>query len=339
MKKIFYWCALISFPIILLIVTAEIIATLYFESKRIYRYDPVIGWVPKSNFSYNKFHTDAAGNNYKVIVSTNKHGFRAWGDITSHKDKILFIGDSFTGDPNVSDEDSYFMQVKKILDVEIFAIGGGGYSTLQELLLLRKYVHIVNPDYFVLQFCSNDFSNNSLSLEHRSIVRNQKNIRPYFDNKIIYRLPLNHWYRYLYVHSHLFRYFDAKLQHLQYHYYGGYESLSDTSPKKRNEEITNAEETTEHLLKMMTDTMPEDTVLLSFTCNSRKHVDTKRWMRVVKSAGFIPLPSVSGTVEEAEHDGVVVRTSDGVHWSPRGHHIAGKALAREIVKFKTPAFK
>ncbi|MCW5199822.1 hypothetical protein VU05_03825, partial [Desulfobulbus sp. F1] len=62
---------------------------------------------------YSVVRPDAAGVNYKIDVSTDQHGFRSWGNIDTDKKKIFFIGDSFTGDPNMSDEDAYYDQVKK----------------------------------------------------------------------------------------------------------------------------------------------------------------------------------------------------------------------------------
>lgn len=330
-KKDFHWSILIAVPILailLMVITGELFFTFRYKKNRLYQSDSEIGWVPKKNFTWSRVQSDIAGSKYNVKVSTNKYGFRAWGDETSNKAKILFIGDSFTGDPNMSDEDAYYGQVKKFLNVEVFALGGGGYGTLQELMILKKYASIINPDYFVLQFCSNDFSNNSLDIEGKCIVRNQKNLRPYFvDDKVTFRNA--GFYRYLYRNMNLFKFLDGRLQIIQFNMYDGYRPATQ---KDTQEETLASIKVTETLLKMMADSVPKKTKLLTFTCSTKNKYknETEDWIRVSKEAGFIPLPIISKSVEKNEEKGAIVRAADGGHWSPKGHHIAGKALAKEL---------
>ena len=59
-------------------------------------------------------------------------------------------------------------------------------------------------------------------------------------------------------------------------------------------------------------------------------MNVERWRRVTENAGFAAMPLISAAVEAAEESGVVVRASDGSHWGPQGHRIAGKALANEL---------
>ena len=44
------------------------------------------------------------------------------------RQRILFVGDSWTGDPNTADDEAYFGVVGRNLPVEVFAIGGGGLT-------------------------------------------------------------------------------------------------------------------------------------------------------------------------------------------------------------------
>jgi len=289
--------------------------------------------VPKSDFVLHKNAYDNFGHEYNVDVSTNSNGFRSWGKIHTDKKKILFIGDSFTGDPNMSDEESYFGKVGKLTGYEIFAYGAGGYGTLQELIILKKYVNIINPDVFVLQFCGNDFENNSIGLEGDSIVRNQKNLRPYFNGvKVIYRVPDDNWYRYLYIHSVVFRLSDIILQNMQYKIYNDYRSNSDSEKEKINREMSKSVRITGTLLKMMANAVPRETRLASFTCDTEDPAMTERWVDIDKEAGFAAYPDVSLAVEKAEREGASVRAADGGHWGPGGNIIAGRILARDITK-------
>ena len=146
-KRVVFSMVTLSMPVIVLIAAAEIYGTYFRTSKAMYRYDARFGWAPKRNFTYSELHADASGETYLVNLTTTEHGFRAWGKPNSAKIKILFIGDSYTGDPNVSDEDAYFEQVKKRLDVEVFAVGAGGYGTLQEFMLLDDYVDMIDPQW------------------------------------------------------------------------------------------------------------------------------------------------------------------------------------------------
>jgi alkylation response protein AidB-like acyl-CoA dehydrogenase len=44
------------------------------------------------------------------------------------------------------------------LAVQVY--GGHGYGTLQEYLVIDKYIDEIKPDLILLQVCSNDFTNN-----------------------------------------------------------------------------------------------------------------------------------------------------------------------------------
>jgi len=333
LKKIIFSCALVIFSVAILHFSAELVYSLFISEKVPYRYDRELGWVAKSDFVLHKNAYDNFGHEYQVDVSTNSYGFRAWGKINTDKKKILFIGDSYTGDPNMSDDDSYFGQVGKLTGYEIFAYGGGGYGTLQELMILKKYVKMIDPDVFVLQFCENDFENNSFDFEGSSIVRNQKNLRPYLDGeKIIYRIPDDNWYRYLYVHSVVFRFSDIILQNIQYKIYNDYRSSADNDKEKIDREMLKAVRITGTLLKMMAKAVPSKTKLASFPGSTEDHAMTERWDGIAKEAGFATYPDVSLAVEKAEKEGVFVRAADGGHWGPAGHIIAGRVLARDITK-------
>ena len=73
-------------------------------------------------------------------------------------------------------------------DVTVYAGGGGGYSTLQEFLLLKKINKKYDYDIFILQFCSNDFGSNLYEAETSGNNFNQFFKRQNFDKneKIIF---------------------------------------------------------------------------------------------------------------------------------------------------------
>lgn len=137
------------------------------------------------------------------------HGDKKFGDFSSKKPKIFFVGDSFTyRDPNHPERHRamYYDVVGKNLEVEIFEYGGGGYGTLQEYLVIDKFIDEIKPDLVVLQVTSNDFLNNLWDLEKKSYIHNNYLVRPYLEKgRIIYRYPRGPFFlrKYLMPYSYL----------------------------------------------------------------------------------------------------------------------------------------
>lgn len=311
----------------------------------VYGYDPTLGWRPKPNFTAQIRVTDQSGEEYLANYSTNQFGFRAFGDLNSGKKRILFVGDSWTADPNTSDDEAYFSVIGHNLPVEVFAIGGGGYGTLQELMLVRELAALIKPDIFVLQYCDNDIINNSVFLEGPSITRSQKNFRPYWvDGTIKYRLPADSIYIFLQKHFRLFRTLDALLATAQYRTYGSYypppyqayDGLAAAQSAAQQAEITRQKAasvaTTRLLLAEMKRALPQGTQLATFAASSDDAEELRIWQELAEQTGFFAYPSVSMRVEQAEADGEIVRVRDGAHWNRLGNRIAGDELSRLIAK-------
>ena len=296
----------------------------------VYERDDVLGWRPKADFSAHLTARDQTGRAYGVDYSAGPYGFRAFGDASGQRERVLFVGDSFTGDPNTSNAEAYFGVVAERLPVEVFAIGGSGYGTLQELLLVRQLADVVKPDVFVLQYCPNDLSDNSFAIESRmSHVRNQKNLRPYLvGDAIVFRLPKHHPYLLLYENSRLFRKLDFELMALQF-------ALDPRSTAPRDAEALAAERAvavalTTDLVAKIAAAMPRGTRRITFSCDTSSREETETWQAIARAAGFEAAASVSGNVEAAERSGQAVRLADGMHWNRLGNRIAGEELARVI---------
>jgi hypothetical protein len=311
----------------------------------VYEYDAVLGWRPKRSFSAQIPVKDQSGETSLADYSTNPLGFRAFGDLDSTRTRILFVGDSWTGDPNTSDVDAYFGVVQEQLPVEVFAIGGGGYGTLQELMLVREFAELIRPDIFVLQYCDNDLINNSFFLEGPRITRNQKNLRPYWvDGKTRYRLTADSPYILLQRYSRLFRTLDALLSTAQYKVYDsyyppGYQAYDGLAPARSPEqqaEITAQKaasvKTTAWLMAEMRRALPPGTRLATFAASSDDPEELRIWQALADQSGFKAYPSVSQSVERAEKNGDRVRVRDGAHWNRLGNRIAGEELVRVIAR-------
>ncbi|MFA5516551.1 MAG: SGNH/GDSL hydrolase family protein [Desulfuromonadales bacterium] len=311
----------------------------------VYGHDSALGWRPKPDFAGKIPVIDQTGEKYLADYSTNEFGFRTFGDLHGGKKRILFVGDSWTGDPNTSDAEAYFGIVQRNLPVEVFAIGGGGYGTLQELLLLKEFARMIKPDIFVLQYCDNDIVNNSFFLEGPSITRSQKNFRPYWvDGKVRHRLSATSPYLLLHRFSRLFRTLDALLSTAQYKVYNSYypppfqayDGLAPATSPAQQAEIAGqkaaAVQTTEFLMAEMKRALPPGTHLVTFSASSDDPQELQIWHDLAAQTGFAAYPSVSRRVEEAEAAGQIVRVRDGAHWNRLGNRIAGEELAAIIAR-------
>lgn len=99
---------------------------------------------------------------------------------------ILVLGDSFTDGLTVPSEEMWFASVAKAFpDKKLVAYGGLGYGTLQELMILKRYLATEHPRLVILQLCSNDFLNNFRPLEEKSYLQRPPAPRPYIENGLI----------------------------------------------------------------------------------------------------------------------------------------------------------
>ncbi|HSK69089.1 MAG TPA: SGNH/GDSL hydrolase family protein [Candidatus Limnocylindria bacterium] len=134
-------------------------------------------------------------------MSTERDGFRRFPE-ASGRPRVLIIGDSFTHAVEVGDEHAYWaVFARRHPDHAVFAIGAGGYGTLQEALLLARVNARARPDIVIWQFCANDLTDNLFEAERRSAVHNNLMRRPYWEDAIVYRNPapwpfatMDRWY-------------------------------------------------------------------------------------------------------------------------------------------------
>lgn len=144
--------------------------------------DDKLGWKLRGNLSFDITQKDALGNAYKVHFETNKYGFRAFGDPPAKKLKIMFLGDSFTEAIQVSNDKTYYAIVKRGLkNVEVFAYGEGGYSSLQEFMILDEFIDLIKPDIIVWQFYEDNFFRNDYKLDMMKAFYNTGTPRPFLN--------------------------------------------------------------------------------------------------------------------------------------------------------------
>ena len=325
---------LISAIILLLIfIILEKIITTIIPSP--YISDKILGWKLKKNFSYNFKKKTYAGKNYLASYSTNESGIIEFNKKPNSK-KILVIGDSFSTDPNVGNEYFWYSIMAKKLEqntnekISVFASGGGGYGTVQQYLIAKEIIKTVSPELIILQFCINDFENNSLDWEKKIYRYSQYMRRPYSDSDgNIYRK--NYFINYipdLIANSRLFNSLLSRL--------GNY--LSTVYPINLNtEQMQKIKIDSIHIttmfLKKIYNINPEIKKII-VNCKKPENYPEILWDDIANKIGYIVLKKNIESIDSAIVKGEDIFSSDGGHFNMRGNNIFGVAIADEILDKK-----
>ncbi len=297
--------------------------------------DPELGWRATENFSFAGELKDRAGNPYRAEVFTDHRGFRAFGNpVASDRPKVLFLGDSFTHAIQVSSGDAYFSLVGEALGCEVFAYGAGGYGTLQELMVLRDILGLVEPDAVVLQLCINDLYNNSYELELGSARNNNGLLRPYWEyGNIVYRLPRSFPRLRLFANEHseflyfLFSRLDrilASADRTGFEHHVAREGLA-FQPFAESVEVTS------QLLSMIRDAVPGHVPVFAFNVGESDN-ELEALRSSSEKAGLVFIGGVPEAIQRAEKRGICLRAADGGHWNPSGHREVSEVLIRFLAR-------
>jgi lysophospholipase L1-like esterase len=311
------------------------------QRPRFLQFDARLGWKATANYRVRYRARNSDGAEQAVTYSSAADGFRIFGDVRATRRKLLIIGDSFTQATNVSTDETYAALLSAALDVEVFSYGGAGYGTLQELMILEDVIDTINPDIVVLQFCSNDFINNSFALESRSTINNNGLLRPFLNPSggIFYPTPFleSASLSDLLQRSRLFKSVAARL------YARPEESVEliigrDPSHPQFQEAIA----ITRMLLGRFKERVGSGRTLLVFTAEGASTKETtlpaqyQAYMDVaeqtlVRILSALQIPFVAGVpdaVAAAEARGAVVKDMDGAHWNELGHKLVAEAIQR-----------
>ncbi|MCB2016115.1 MAG: SGNH/GDSL hydrolase family protein [Hydrogenophaga sp.] len=96
---------------------------------------------------------------YSTVQTIDQNGFRNANPAISYDAKIVLLGDSHTYGFSVNDEDTLNAQLKSRHQIEALNLGIPIYATFRELAAAE--VHAPNAELLVLQYCENDFGENS----------------------------------------------------------------------------------------------------------------------------------------------------------------------------------
>jgi hypothetical protein len=304
------------------------------------RRDALLGWTLKQNYHRDFTQRTMGGKEYSVSFATNDQALRVFGSAKAPI-KILVLGDSFTADPYASNDRMWYVAMIKSLaprlhrpesDFTLMGAGGGGWGTYQNLLLSEDLATRIKPDLFVLQFCSNDFQNNSYEWESKGVVRGQFMRRPFFDaqtGRPKYATGLMaEIYRSFAGELRLFNRIDSFIGKMQFQRYGGY--TQPLPPEIINVYERDSIRVTQRLLTRLRGLYKAPAVMVN--CDGEATGPNRHWKDIARGAGFIPLGGPSDflrSVRPEARKGIF--NSDGSHLSEEGNRIygviAGDAIA------------
>lgn len=294
--------------------------------------DDMLGWRARAGYYDEVTETTSHGKRYPVMRSQHDYGFRMFGDLRSGKPVILVIGDSFTQASQVSDQDTYFAIIKRKLDAEVFAYGAGGFGTLQEYMILDRYVDMIRPSLILWQFCLNDFINNDPALETASLLNNNGWRRPYWvDGRIEYLLPKT-WTGSLRIwaqrHSRFFHWMFSRWDRLLAMHHG--QTVEDDIAREglAHKGFQHAMDVTGELVHM-TRLRVGDIPIVAFSCRKAEPYDTA-FKTISIQSGVTFLPDIAGEIGAAHDRGEDVFHIDMGHWSVEGHRLAGSLISDHL---------
>ena len=308
-----------------------------------YLYHAQLGWTLKKNFKYNYKEKDFYGEQYDSLFETNELGARyfaskSFENKNRKKFKILVVGDSFTMDPYVGNKDMWFsifannMSRNLNREVEVLAFGGGAYGSLQQFLLLernKQNIDNFSPNILILQFCSNDFSNNSFNIEKASFSLSQYMRRPYLVNNQIYYY--DGLFSYFFQKNILTR--DSRIfakaiflyELFVKKYYSVNKNLIDSN------EINQAKVTTQKILTKIRNLYPNIEAYI-FSCSNDQSEINKNWKILAKKSKYIVLDKSSDFIDKASKENKKIFYKDGGHLNKLGNLYWGDLIYEDIKK-------
>ena len=160
----------------------------FLRTPTLYIPDKIMGWKTKKNFSHSYINYTQNNKKYFAKVDTNQDGYLEFISNKDESKNLIILGDSHVLGSTISNEEHWISVIHENLkrnkiNINIFGLGAGGYSTYQELLLLKKAKEKINIDFLILVFSVNDLINNNFYLEKENPHFMQYSFRPYINEK------------------------------------------------------------------------------------------------------------------------------------------------------------
>lgn len=320
---------------IITIIFFDTIALKLQQNKSIQVYDKELGWILNNNIKIKINGLTKQNQKYEINYSTSKvKGFREYDEKQEYKKNILVIGDSYTAGPFASNNRMYYSHIKEELEKKghffnWYVAGGGGYGTLQQYLLIKKYFDEINPTIIIHQFCENDFENNTKQIEKNSILYSQYYFRPYLINdKIVYDNSFKgKLYKFFYHNSYLYKRIDKILTNHRYRNNNGY-----FDKKAYNNNFENSKKITSGIFKLIKNLVGNKVVYASINCSAKDKQKFNSWIKILNEHKIINLSNSNLIIENISKKGEDIYYSDGAHLNENGNKIFGKSAAVELIK-------
>lgn len=294
--------------------------------------DAELGWKTKENYKFQtpEFLT-SAGSTYPVNANFTRYGFRKWNEAATDSPvaTIFFIGDSYTESLEASDEHVFYAVLKDSLPVRIYARGTAGYGTAQELLILRKYIDSVKPDWVVLEVCNNDFTDNSWQIEMHSTYKVSQT-RPYLqaDGSMEYHYP-RPWYEHAKDYSLFWNMIFMRAHNtlLNLHMAKPDRDISEIAQDPACKEIYDATlNTTQQALSEIKKLTESRHAQLAVFDADDFSPGVTYFPDVCRRLNINYIDSVAQDLRAAEQRGDTIRAFDGYHCNNVGQHVIANRL-------------
>ena len=285
--------------------------------------DDYLGWRPTAHLSF-----EQKRKNYgEISFTSTRDGFRRFGDVKTDKIKILVVGDSFTQAYHVSDGNAYYDYLASSdLQMEVFAIGVGGYGTLQQAMVLEQYLPLVSPDLILWQFSGNDFINNDLFLEAHSSENSSHMRRPFLqDGAIVHGHP-DGAMGYLAEYSLLVRRCLVIRGSFRKRSYGSIEDQLDI----KNPNLLRSVATTRQLVKRVVARYPDIPVMAFFAGRQHYSWELPAFAKVCELKELNCISQVTASLAASARSGKKIDGGYDRHWNGLGHALAGKQLVDAV---------
>jgi hypothetical protein len=290
------------------------------------------GWTVPANQVESRTIQDTTGQFREVTNRYFQHGFRRWGDTTTHKSKWLVIGDSVTQATQVSNGEEWYSYLENQLrNIELFVYGAGGYGSLQEYMVLDEYIDRIKPDLILWQFCSNDYRNNLYEWDLSRYPYSSHAFRPFLEeDKIVYRLqvPFAKLRQYSFIADRLLKEYDLFMQRLIYH--GKGQAVAAYRRWRAEHDVANqnlfmekAYYVTLEIMKKVKNRAKEIPIYLFNACSNVSEYE----YRICSETGIRCISGIAEYVNE-KHEGHEVTVPDDGHWNKLGNQLAGERLVR-----------
>lgn len=296
--------------------------------------DAKLGWLQKGNYQYEGKQASLNKELYPVKLSYEKNGFRKYAASKDSLPRILILGDSFTQAIEVSDGKVYYDYLERESLSRVYAYGVAGYGTLQEYMILDKYVDEIQPDVVVIQFCSNDFIDNDLEMEQNASY--QVGLwRPYLqeNGRISYGNPLGIIERNL-IKSKFLKFFRDKWIRVKYRLDIKKQNVTEeriVKEGKKFEAYQRSQQVTRIILEKIKTRIGASTRLV--VMNADSYVEQATDLERICEALDLALVRFPKQLMEEARKKNEVYTLDGFHWNEQGHRIIGENLRRTLTTF------